>query len=285
MNNIGHAHFRRGEFGLALDAYSEALEIFKLIHGRYHVLVGATLGNLGTVYWRIRKLKKSMAMLEESLLIHRSNFVGVAAKEGDDNMEVAATLHNLGLVCCLAQDYQKAESYLTRALDARRNMLGNTHVDVARTLDALGHVYANMEEPLLALKYHHNALRTKKAMLGSNHPSVVVSYMNIANVYKQIQDYDEAIIFYKDAYEAQVASTSSDDAVIKRETGTTLHLLGMVQMENKKVYDALKSFTQATVLYTEAGLTEEKDECFRKLKESSYTAKRRIRGKRSQSCY
>lgn len=277
LKNIGNAHFVRGEYDLSVDAFSAANSIYKFAYGMNHSLVASTLGDLGIVYFNMGKLEESTQALEDALMLYR------AYVNGDENVEVAATLHNLGLVSCLSKDYEKAEYYLARALVGRRKVLGKTHVDVARTLDALGNVYSKMNEFVHSLKFHHNALRTKKAMLGSKHPSVVVSYMNIAHVHRELNEYDDAISFYRQAFEAQLAS-ASDDAMINQEIGTTMHLIGMVQVDKKKNFEALKSFTQASKFYKKAGLTEE-DYCVMKLKEVSYTVKKAIRGNRSFSCY
>jgi len=277
LTNIGSAHFRRGEHELSVDAYVSAHSIYKVAHGHDHVLVATSLVNVGIAYLSLEKFEESTESFEDALLIYRGRAYG------DDQVEVASTLHNLGLVNFLSHDYAKAGHYLTRALEGRRKILGHTHVDVARTLDALGNVYVKMKKFVHALKYHHNALRTKKAILGSRHASVVVSYINIAHVHRELSEYDDAILFYMQAFEAQISS-ANDDVLKNQEIGTTLHLIGLVQVKMKKKFDALKSFCQASKFYHEAGLTE-KDNCVIKLKEISYTVKKLIRGDRSFSCY
>lgn len=276
LNNIGNAHFRRGEFPLAFKAFSEAFEIYNQGHNINQVFIAATLGNLGTVSWRMGNLKESTQFLKDSLEIHQ------ACAKGDDNIEVVGALHNLGLVYFLRRDYKEAAAYLKQALRGRKHVWGSAHVDVARTYDVLGNVYSKAGKPLFALKCHHSALRTKRAVLGSNHHSVVVSFMNIAHAHRQLNEYDDSIIYYKEAYEAQVASMC-DDVATKHEMGTTLHLMGLVYMENKKNLEAVKSFTQASRFYIEAGLSPD-NECRMKLKQASYNAKTRMRGNRTLSC-
>ena len=279
LNQIGNAHFHREEFGLAKNAYNDALVIYKHVHGNYHLCVASTLGNLGTLHWRMGLYDESTTFLEESLAIHlkvtNANLNPQSIGRGDDKVDVTGAYHNLGLVRFLAGDFEVALSYLNTALDRRKKIHGNSHVDVARTLDAIGNVYAKKKEPASALKYHHSALRIKKALLGSNHKSVVVSYMNIAQAHKQLNEHEDAINSYRDAYEAQTAS-SSDSAIIKREIGTIIHSIGLVQMEMQKMFDALHSFSLASRLYIEAGLSDT-DDFMIKLKESSSQAKKNLR--------
>lgn len=284
LNYIGNTHFDREEFSLAKDAYNDALVIYKHVYGNDHLFIASTLGNLGTLYWRMGLYDESTAYLEESLSIHLkvTNANSHVTARVDDKVDITGAYHNLGLVRFLAGDFKMALSYLNTALDRRKKIHGNSHVDVARTLDAIGNIYVKMEEPVSALKYHHSALRIKKSLLGSHHKSVVVSYMNIAQAHKQLNEHEDAINNYRNAYEAQTAS-SNDSAMTKREIGIIIHSIGLVQMEMNKTFDALHSFSLASRLYNEAGLTDA-DDYVMKLKESSSKAKKKLRINRSISC-
>mmetsp|Transcript_17821 Transcript_17821/g.22147 ORF Transcript_17821/g.22147 Transcript_17821/m.22147 type:complete len:420 (+) Transcript_17821:83-1342(+) len=247
-NDIGNFHFRHNNFSLAQESYTTALNIYKSLVGSNHVFVGITMGNIGTLHWRMGQFEKAESYLEESLRIHRLCVDGT-----DDNTEVAAALHNLGIVRFLMKDYEGAMDVLARAHKARRNLFGSDNVDVSRSIDALGSVYLMLGEEVKAMTCHREALRVKHVLLGHCHPSLVATMMNIAKVHRLQGELARAVLGYEEAFEMQKTIYPEWDRL--EDVGVTIHTVGFTYMLMKDYEKAMAAFEETSKIYTGAGLS------------------------------
>eukprot|EP00586_Coscinodiscus_wailesii_P023503 CAMPEP_0172519992 /NCGR_PEP_ID=MMETSP1066-20121228/291738_1 /TAXON_ID=671091 /ORGANISM="Coscinodiscus wailesii, Strain CCMP2513" /LENGTH=423 /DNA_ID=CAMNT_0013302671 /DNA_START=95 /DNA_END=1366 /DNA_ORIENTATION=+ len=247
-NGIGNFHFRHGNFPLAKDSYVTALNVYKSLVGQDHVFVAITLGNIGTLYWRLGDFERAESDLEESLRIHRLCVDGT-----DDNAEVAAALHNLGIVRFLMKNYEGAVGVLARAHKARRNLFGSDNIDVSRSIDALGSVYLMLGDEVKAMTCHREALRVKQVLLGHCHPSLVATIMNIAKVYRMQGDLARAVVGYEEAFEMQKAIYPEWDRL--EDVGVTIHTVGFTYMLKRDYQKAIDAYEQTAAIYKAAGLS------------------------------
>ncbi len=86
--------------------------------------------------------------------------------------------------------------YFKKALQIRKELLGEKHIDVAKIYNNIGNVYSNLNEYNLALESHFKALKIRKKLLGKKHTDVTDSYNNIGVVYWSINEYDLALKYY-----------------------------------------------------------------------------------------
>eukprot|EP00586_Coscinodiscus_wailesii_P005810 CAMPEP_0172481834 /NCGR_PEP_ID=MMETSP1066-20121228/7966_1 /TAXON_ID=671091 /ORGANISM="Coscinodiscus wailesii, Strain CCMP2513" /LENGTH=234 /DNA_ID=CAMNT_0013244475 /DNA_START=634 /DNA_END=1338 /DNA_ORIENTATION=- len=206
------------------------------------------MGNIGTLHWRMGQFEKAESYLEESLRIHRLCVDGT-----DDNTEVAAALHNLGIVRFLMKDYEGAMDVLARAHKARRNLFGSDNVDVSRSIDALGSVHLMLGEEVKAMTCHREALRVKHVLLGHCHPSLVATMMNIAKVHRLQGELARAVLGYEEAFEMQKTIYPEWDRL--EDVGVTIHTVGFTYMLMKDYEKAMAAFEETSKIYTGAGLS------------------------------
>ena len=97
--------------------------------------------------------------------------------------------------------YDKALEYYQKALEIRKQVLGESHPDVALSYNNIGVVYDAQGYYDRALEYHQQSLEIRKQVLGESHPDVALSYNNIGVVYYAQGDYDRALEYYQKSLE------------------------------------------------------------------------------------
>ena len=101
--------------------------------------------------------------------------------------------NQIGIILTRQDKYERAKSYLDKALSTGLSTLGPNHLSVATTYLALGVVYAAENKFDQSLEVHNKALKIRILKLGKSNAQVATSYGNIGNVYFRKQDYDRAI--------------------------------------------------------------------------------------------
>lgn len=122
------------------------------------------LGTVGRVSRNLALYEQARPALEEALALRRREL-------GEDSVEVAASLHDLGWWAYLTGDYAAARRYFETALAIHEKQLGPTHPDVAWSLDDLAVVLWKTGEFRAARPLVERALAIFRT-LGEGHPRV-----------------------------------------------------------------------------------------------------------------
>lgn len=86
---------------------------------------------IGRTYQRLARPREARPLFERALGLRETMY-------GAAHADVAASLHDLGVIARTMDDHPAAESLLTRAVDIRRTLLDDRHEDVATSLFELG---------------------------------------------------------------------------------------------------------------------------------------------------
>jgi serine/threonine protein kinase/Tfp pilus assembly protein PilF len=130
---------------------------------------------LGRIYRRLGLYDKAQPLLEQALASGNAAF-------HEDHVDVAQTLHDLGVVLADKGDYAFAAQRLEEALAMRRRLLGYDHADVAVTLSELGRVYQDLGFNRRSEPLQREALRIRRTVLGEDHRETAVSLSDLASV-------------------------------------------------------------------------------------------------------
>jgi tetratricopeptide (TPR) repeat protein len=103
------------------------------------------------------------------------------------------SFNQIGLILTRQDKYERAKTYLDKALSTGLSTLGPNHLVVATTYLALGVVYAAEDNFVQSLEAHNKALQIRLLKLGKYDAQVATSYGNIGNVYFRKREYDRAI--------------------------------------------------------------------------------------------
>jgi len=164
-----------------LDDHAAAVEGLALTHNRIGG-VYCSKGNLGAA---LISFNEAMEMQLKAL--------------GPDHLEVAKTLHNIGVSHRHSKDLDQALEYYHKALRIFEMNLGREHLDTVRTLHNIGGVYRRQKKYDEAMSCFRDVLKVRRTQLGDNHPSVSITLVSIAAVLRRSGKVEEANTYYSEA--------------------------------------------------------------------------------------
>jgi serine/threonine-protein kinase len=150
------------------------------------------MDTIGRLYGNLGLYDKAATLLEQALEIRQRTL-------GQEHLEVAESLTNLGVVLKDKGDLEAAEPMLRRALAIRQKLLGEAHLAVALSLNDLGLVLRDKGKPDEAEQLHREALAMRRKLGGEEHPDVAQSLNNLALVLRDKGQGDEAEPLYRKA--------------------------------------------------------------------------------------
>ena len=101
--------------------------------------------------------------------------------------------NQIGIILTRQDKYEKAKSYLNKALSTGLSALDTNSLTIATTYISLGVVYNAEENYSQSLIYHFKALSIRLQQLGEWDTQVATSYGNIGNVYRNNKEFDKSI--------------------------------------------------------------------------------------------
>ncbi|KAL3939844.1 MAG: hypothetical protein SGBAC_005502 [Bacillariaceae sp.] len=230
LNRMGNVFATKGEFGLAMENYKEALRILKECCGEEvkNPLVSQTLIQIGAVYYRERNslatiqskvdgystfieggmlevigraheergsYRMALAFFEEKLQFLNDN-------EKSDLEQVAETLNSLGMLSCRAGLFLEAIDYYDKALGIQMK-LGCDEVQLAMARVLAGSVQYSLGHFSKALKLFQDAIDTLRDHVGSEQETVAATLFHMGIVRTAVCEYDDAMSDFRDALDVQ----------------------------------------------------------------------------------
>ena len=180
------------------------------------------------------------AYYKESIEVNL-RFIRLCEETNGQDDTTATSYNNIGIVYDYLGDYDKALEFKNKALEIRKEVLGEKHRDTASSYDNIGIVYEELGDYDKALEYHNKALEIRKDVLGENHPDTASSYNNIGVVYDYLGDYDKALEFKNKALEINKVVLGENHP----DTAASYNNIGIV-------YDELGEYDKALEYYIKA---------------------------------
>jgi len=158
---------------------------------------------IGEVYGELALYDEGLRLLERAVEVRRSH-------PGADGLDLASSLHTLGVVRKKTGAADAARAPLEEALELRQAALGRRHPDVARTLDALGLVAAFEGDLAGARALHQEAADILESTLGADHPDLGLALNRLAVVVQSQRDYAASIPLFERAISTLEAELGRD---------------------------------------------------------------------------
>jgi CHAT domain-containing protein/Tfp pilus assembly protein PilF len=143
---------------------------------------------------------------------------------GEDHLDLAFALNNLGALYKKKGDYAQAESMLRRALEIREKRLKPDDPAIAQSQNNLASLYADQGDQDRAAQLHQRVLEIRKKTLGPEDVLTAQSMNNLASAYQDLGELKQAEPLYESALEiyrkrlghehADVAQTLNNLAVL-----------------------------------------------------------------------
>jgi len=156
-----------------------AMEGLALIHNR----IGGVFCTKGDLTNAKKSFSKAIALLIDCL--------------GENHIEVAKTLHNIGVIHRHNTELDTAFDYYSRAHCIFEKNLGSDNLDTVRTLNNMGGIFRRQKEYEKAMDCFHEVLRVRRLLLGDNHSSVSLTIVSMAAVLRRSGKKEEANKYYK----------------------------------------------------------------------------------------
>jgi tetratricopeptide (TPR) repeat protein len=147
---------------------------------------------IGSVYTAKGDLDSALGSFHEALDVQINAL-------GEEHVEVAKTLHNIGVCHRHIGDWDEALDFYKRAYDIFEKVLGRDHLDSVRTLHNIGGVYRRKKEFEKAMDCFLEVLEVRRRLLGDDHPSVAITLVSMAAVLRRSGRKKEAQKFYSAA--------------------------------------------------------------------------------------
>ena len=195
---------------------------------------------LGETYNCLGEYNKSIEYHQRAL---------VSRQNHPNDIDVATSYNNLGLVHEAMGELDQAKDYLQQALEIFTNVLGPNHKDVAESYSNLGLVYRALGELELAKDYHQHALEIFINVLGPSHKDVAKSYNNLGLVYGALGEQEQARDYHQKALEIFInvlGPNHNDVATSYNNLGLLFHDMG--ELEQAKNYHQRAMRTRTMVL-------------------------------------
>jgi serine/threonine protein kinase/tetratricopeptide (TPR) repeat protein len=125
---------------------------------------------------------------------------------------IGATYYELGL-------YAEAERQAARALELRRQGLGEEHVDTLKAMANLTEIYGMQGKFAQAEPLTTKALEIQRRVLGEEHPETLVSMDNLGSIYRRQGKYAEAETLFTKTLDARRRISGDEDPQTLLTTG------------------------------------------------------------------
>ncbi|KAH3766484.1 telomerase protein component 1 [Pelomyxa schiedti] len=210
VNLLARLYERKGEIDLALQHYTAALQIRKKTKGCPELLIAFSLNNLagfhlhhGKRYW------DSLPLYQEALKIVKKLY-------GNQHVEVANLVLNIGQVYYAMGKLEEAEALYNESLELRVKLQGYLHEKTAIAYTNLADIHKKRLELAKAIDLYNQALDINTRVYGDQHPTVASDLVNLANCEvcadRSADDYYPR---YQQALEIRTAVFGPDHALTK----------------------------------------------------------------------
>ena len=200
--------------------------------------------HLNPLYTTASTILYHLGCYEEALKSQNETLAILKQILGDQHVDTARSLHELGCTQYRLENYQNALQSHKEALAIRKQILGDQHVDTAWSLHSLGCTQYKLEDYQNALQSHKEALAIRKQILGDQHVDTAWSLYSLGQTQYELDDYQNALQSHKEALAIR-KQILGDQHV---DTAMSLHSLGCTQHKLGDLMHALESFHKALEL-------------------------------------
>ncbi len=185
------------------------------------------LKKYASVYGKFGQYEKALEFYQKCLDIELKHL-------GSDNIEVAKTYNNIGLILSYKHKNDKALEYYQKCLNIQLKTLDEAHPNIANTFNNIGLI----SEPNKALQLFQKSLDIYSKTWGSEHPDVAKSYNNIGLVWKNKGEYDKALEFFLKCLRIHVKTFGKDHP----DVATSYHNIGDIWFKKGEYDNALEFY-------------------------------------------
>lgn len=202
-SGLGNAYIVKGEYKIAEDFLLKSNEIFTQIYGKDNFKIATNYINLGNIYSNEDNYDYALQYYFLATKILEAKF--------SSNPELPSLYNNIGLVCRKQGNYQNAEIFFNKALDAKQNNENEFNHKSAVIYSNLGSVYREKQDTIEAMKHFEKSISIFTYLYGNHNPNLVNPLLNIANIYYEQNNIDTALLYFQKSIIANSKTFSNED--------------------------------------------------------------------------
>jgi len=233
-----------GHFDLSMNVLKDTIRILKVKFGEEHDELELVYHHLGMVTLHKGKSYSDALKYFDEALSRRKK------KHGEENADVAETLHCMGDTHFKYNRHKEAMECYEKAYNIRLLVLGRHHIDLASTLNNMGVIYLEKSETKKAMECFQDALCIRKSVLGEDHEKVANTLHNMGLVHRLVCEYELAMERFMDALRIRQAKLGFKNLKVAE----TLYNMGIIQAKEDMVANALHWFKEALICYRNLGV-------------------------------
>ena len=194
---------------------------------------------MGSVYTSLGLYDQAVSLLQSALEKRRALY-------GDEDLEVARSMHRLADVMKLKAEYDPALEMYQGALAIRRAELGTENVETARTIFELADLLGRMGDFPAADPLFREALNLQRKLIGERSLEVAKSLEGLGLNHYDQGNYDDAVLLLRDAVAMQRGLHDGPHP----DFAEALNNLGFVTTDNKEAEQLFReSLAMKRLLY------------------------------------
>jgi tetratricopeptide (TPR) repeat protein len=195
--NLGLQLERGKRHAEAIEAFRRATELDPADAEGWQLLAGAQR--------ELSDFDAAVASYEKALAVQRKAL-------GDEHLEVAFTMVNLGTTLNDIREFGRALELLEAALPIIERELPPGHINVAVALGDMGNTLASLGRPADAAVLQQRAVAIEETAKGPEDVTVAITKGNFANTLQVLDDYPRALELQVPAFEIVAAELGEGDA-------------------------------------------------------------------------
>jgi tetratricopeptide (TPR) repeat protein len=179
----------------AMASFTEAVQVFRSMHGEEHLEVANSLFNIGVCLQETEDCDRAMRCFSRALAISRSQL-------GEDHLEVAETLQHMAEIYRKKEDPKSALSMCEQALHIRRY-----HEDtaLAALLNFSGELYTSVRNGDEAERCFRECVRIRRNLYGDDDMEVSQALYSLGYIHEVFnKDFRRALRCYEESLRIRV---------------------------------------------------------------------------------
>ena len=237
LHNLGWFEWREGWYTWAEESVRAEFEILQGVVKENDILIGHSLGLLGTVL-------SSQGKYEQAEEMHRRKLALCETVIGKEHPSTLTSMNNLAVVLSDQGKYEQAEEMHRRELALCETVLGKEHPDTLMGMNNLALALSYQGKYEQAEEMCRQTLELKETVLGKEHPDTLTSMNNLAGVLSNQGKYEQAEEMYRQALELRETVLGKEHP----DTLTSMNGLAGVLSNQGKYEQAEEMHRQALAL-------------------------------------
>lgn len=241
---MGMVHTKRGELGLSMACFQEAIDIMRANFNEKGSgpVVTSILSRIGGIFYKMGKFDEAMSHYQEAYDLATRTYATT------EHPEVAQVLHYIGGIHQKQGNVKEAMKCYKNAAKIYQNKLGRNDPTVATTLVCIGSLHYIEKDIDGAMGYYTEALRLNRAAYGTSHPDVIPTMKSIALIQSKKGNFDRAIEIFTEVRNIKSAELGK----IHPEVASAHKRIGNVHYQRGDLAGAQKEYRQALSIYEQS---------------------------------